>query len=570
MQEVEAYRPKKPLRFVTASSLFDGHDASINIMRRILQASGAEVIHLGHNRSAKEVVYAAIQEDADAISVSSYQGGHMEYFRYMKDLLDENKASHIQLFGGGGGTIIPREVKALQAYGIAKIFTPEDGRGMGLQGMINHMLRVTEENQLANEEMKADTNKIKQGDRQAIARAITFLEQSTVDSEKQSFLQTLSTDSRGQIPVLGITGTGGAGKSSLTDELIRRFLSSYPDQHIALVSIDPTKRKTKGALLGDRIRMNAIFSDRVYMRSLATRESKTEVSLAMEDVLTLLKNAAFDMILVETSGIGQGDAEITRYTDMSMYVMTAEFGAPTQLEKIDMIDFADFIAINKFEQQGSADALKQVRKQYERAHLLFHQDQKSYPVYGTIASQFNDPGVQQLFRAIMKKVSAVFDWEKPRVPFPELLWKEKQPIIPNDSIHYLREISETIQTYHEVTDKESDRARKLYQLTGTKEMLKDEVLQHSIEEKIVAYREEMDSKLIALLDTFEKTKEAYSQDTLCFQVRDKSIEMELTTTSLSGLSIPKVMLPNYHDWGDQLTWLRKENIPGSLVLHPKS
>ncbi len=383
MQQQEVYKVKHPVRFVTASSLFDGHDASINIMRRILQASGAEIIHLGHNRSVEEVVNAAIQEDVQGIAISSYQGGHVEYFKYMVDLLNEKGAGHIRVYGGGGGVILPREIKELHDHGVARIFSPEDGRQHGLQGMINQMLEECDHPTPL--ELESDAAKAQQGDYQAIARLISHVENEDVTSDK---LQDLLKITREDVPVLGITGTGGAGKSSLTDELVRRFINEVPDKKLAILSVDPTKKKTGGALLGDRIRMNAIFNERVYMRSLATRSSKTELSQAILDAIRVVKAADFDFIIVETSGIGQGDAEITEITDLSMYVMTAEFGAPTQLEKIDMIDFADFIVINKFEQKGSEDAFNQVRKQYSRSRMLFHEDHDTFPVFGTIASQF--------------------------------------------------------------------------------------------------------------------------------------------------------------------------------------
>ncbi len=562
MEQINIYHPKRLLRFITASSLFDGHDAAINIMRRILQASGTEVIHLGHNRSAKEVVSAAIEEDADAIAVSSYQGGHMEYFKYMIDLLREHGASHIRVFGGGGGTIIPREVKALHEYGVAHIFTPEDGRSDGLQGMINMMLQITDQTNLTSH--LPDPQAIYSGDFQTIAQAISFIEQAKDVTKVENFLISMQKQGNASTPILGITGTGGAGKSSLTDELIRRFLQHFPDKRIALISIDPTKRKTGGALLGDRIRMNAISSDRVYMRSLATRGSRTELSLATKDILTLLRTAPFDLIIVETSGIGQGDAEITRLTDLSMYVMTAEFGAPTQLEKIDMIDYADFIAINKFEQTGSLDALQQVRKQYERSHLLFGQAPEEFPVYGTIASQFHDPGVNILFRAIIGKINNMFHWEMPLPYEATVLPKKNKTIIPSGQIHYLREIASLVRSYHEVVATESNIARQLYQLTGAKGLLHDKTVETALDEQIKRTETAFDQKAHRLLHTWEDLQEQYNREQMRFKIRDKETVIHLTTTSLSGLKVPKVALPHYHDWGDRLTWLMKENVPGAF------
>lgn len=563
MEQVKVYQPQHHIRFVTASSLFDGHDASVNIMRRILQASGAEVIHLGHNRSAKEVVFAAIQEDAQAIAVSSYQGGHVEFFKYMVDLLRENNASHIKVFGGGGGTILPKEAKELHEYGVDWIFSPEDGRKMGLQGMINRMLEMSDFNPPF--QLEEDIAGLIAGENLSIARAITYIErQDESDEIKQQLLTVLNQHKNDQVPVLGITGTGGAGKSSLTDELIRRFLNEIGDKRIAILSVDPTKRKTGGALLGDRIRMNAIFSNRVYMRSLATRDSRTELSKATKDIIDVLRAAKYDFIIVETSGIGQGDAEITEITDLSMYVMTAEFGAPTQLEKIDMIDFADFIVINKFEQKGSVDALNQVRKQYERSRMLFHEDHDTFPVYGTIASQFNDPGTNTLFAAMMDKVKEQYKWDTDISLGSNALSAERKTIIPNDRIHYLREISSTIRSYHERVAKQSEIARKLYQLHGTKTLIQDELVESTIDETIEAYQTKLNNVEQQLLSSWDNTKAQYDSDTFTFKVRDKEISLDITTTSLSGLKIPKVKFPAYTDWGDRLTWLMKENVPGAF------
>lgn len=562
MGQVEIYQATNHIRFVTASSLFDGHDASVNIMRRILQAGGAEVIHLGHNRSAKEVVFAAIQEDAQAIALSSYQGGHVEYFKYMIDLLHEYNASHIKVFGGGGGTILPKEAKELHDYGVSWIFSPEDGRKLGLQGMINRMLEMSDF--VPPFDTEREINGVLAGDNLAIARAITYIERQDAEDEKrQQLLQALK-ERKNETPVLGITGTGGAGKSSLTDELIRRFLNEVPDKKIAILSVDPTKRKTGGALLGDRIRMNAIFSNRVYMRSLATRGSRTELSEATRDIIDILRASNYDFIIVETSGIGQGDAEITEITNLSMYVMTAEFGAPTQLEKIDMIDFADFIAINKFEQKGSVDAFDQVRKQYERSRLLFHEDPQTFPVYGTIASQFNDEGTNALFAAIMDKVNEQYDWDADISFSRNVVSEERKTIIPNDRIHYLREISSTIRSYHDRVKKQSDIARKLYQLQGTKRLIEDETIKTKIDETIEAYEVKLSNEAEQLLSSWDDTKELYDGETFTYQVRDKEISIDITTTSLSGLTIPKVKFPHYTDWGDRITWLMKENVPGAF------
>ncbi|MFC0299573.1 fused isobutyryl-CoA mutase/GTPase IcmF [Virgibacillus soli] len=563
MSQVEIYRPTHPVRFVTASSLFDGHDASINIMRRILQASGAEVIHLGHNRSVEEVVHAAIQEDAQAIAISSYQGGHVEYFKYMIDLLKELGAEHIKVFGGGGGVIIPREIKELHDYGVAWIFSPEDGRKYGLQGMINEMLKIAD--YMPPFHGKEEITKLVTGDRQAISRLITYIENEKGESkDKENILNAVKEKAKHAIPVLGITGTGGAGKSSLTDELIRRFIHEVPERKIAIISIDPTKRKTGGALLGDRIRMNAIFSDRVYMRSLATRDSKTELSKAIQDVITILRASDYDFIIVETSGIGQGDAAITEITDLSMYVMTAEFGAPTQLEKIDMIDFADFIVINKFEQNGAEDALTQVRKQYERSHMLFHEDQNKFPVFGTIASQFNDAGTNALFASLIDTLNDRYEWDE-QVDFERYKIAEKQNmIIPNDRRHYLLEIAQHVRKYHEYVAEQSDIARTLFQLEGTKAVIHDERTNKTILETISKYEEKLDTKAKKQLEAWDETQKKYQQETMTFQVRDREIEMDIVTESLAGLKVPKVAFPKYTDWGERLTWLLKENVPGAF------
>lgn len=564
MEQPHVYSPKNPVRFVTASSLFDGHDASINIMRRILQSTGAEVIHLGHNRSVEEVVNAAIQEDVQGIAISSYQGGHVEYFKYMVDLLNEKGAGHIRVYGGGGGVIIPREIKELHDYGVARVFSPEDGRTLGLQGMIN--LMIEECDFLPPLQVEEGVKQLTDGDHQAIARFITYVE-NTPKREREAvaaFETAVERTQEKEIPVLGITGTGGAGKSSLTDELIRRFINEIKEKKVAILSVDPTKRKTGGALLGDRIRMNAIFNPRVYMRSLATRGAKSEVSTAVEEAIQVVKAAGVDFIIVETSGIGQGDAAITEITDLSMYVMTAEFGAPSQLEKIDMIDFADFIVINKFEQKGSEDALKQVKKQYQRSHMLFHEDESKFPVFGTIASQFNDPGTNTLFASIVDVLNDQYKWED-STSFERVDKVEKQNvIIPNERKQYLRDIALAVRDYHKQTEDDAEKARKLYQLKGTVESLEDEGTKASLERLIEDYENSINREAKEKLDDWEDLHERYSGDTYTFKVREKEITMDLTTESLAGLKIPKVALPKYSDWGDRLTWLLKENVPGAF------
>ena len=568
-QTVEVYKPKHHIRFVTASSLFDGHDASINIMRRILQASGAEVIHLGHNRSVEEVVNAAIQEDVQGIAISSYQGGHVEYFKYMYDLLKEKGCPHIRIYGGGGGVIIPREIKELHDYGIARIFSPEDGRLNGLQGMINVMMEECDFSTVSGS-LGEEINKLPDGDINAVSRLISLAENQIKASKEEkteaaaAFEQIQSLGN--EAPVIGITGTGGAGKSSLTDELIRRFLNELSDKKIAVLSVDPTKQKTGGALLGDRIRMNAIFSDRVFMRSLATRNSRSEISLAIKDAISVVKAAGYDLVIVETSGIGQGDAEITEISDLSMYVMTSEFGAPSQLEKIDMIDYADLIVINKFERKGSEDAKRQVQKQYQRSRNLFDEPLDNMPVYGTIASQFNDQGTNALFAALVEKINekAGTDWD---VSFSKEVDVEKQNvIIPNDRRYYLREITETVRRYHQKAEEQEHIARRLFQLEGALEEAKanhagEEVIQ-PLETFKAAVEEQLTAESKKILAGWKELKETYAASEYVTKIRDKEIVTELTTTSLSGLKIPKVVLPKFADYGEILRWVYKENRPG--------
>ncbi|GIN40283.1 fused isobutyryl-CoA mutase/GTPase IcmF [Heyndrickxia oleronia] len=571
MSTVEIYKPKHSVRFVTASSLFDGHDASINIMRRIIQSSGAEVIHLGHNRSVEEVVNAAIQEDVQGIAISSYQGGHVEYFKYMYDLLQEKGASHIRIYGGGGGVIIPREIKELHDYGIAWIFSPDDGRKFGLQGMINIMLKECDHPTIEGN-INDEVTKLKEGNIRSIAKMITLAENQVgikdeVASAAEMAFQEIKT-LNSNAPVIGITGTGGAGKSSLTDELIRRFLNEIPEKKVAILSIDPTKQKTGGALLGDRIRMNAIFDSRVYMRSLATRGSRSELSLAIRDAINVVKAAGYDLIIVETSGIGQGDAEIAEISDIAMYVMTSEFGAPSQLEKIDMIDYADLIVINKFERKGSEDAKSQVQKQYQRSHLLFDQELGNMPVYGTIASQFNDPGTNALFAALIEKINEKMgtDWE---VSFSKNAKVEKQNvIIPNSRRYYLREISETVRNYHKNTEKQVQLARRLFQLEGAIQAVTDKKANEEVLNSLRTIKDEIYENLTneskRIIQTWEQTKEKYTSKQFVTKIRDKEIITELTTKSLSGLDIPKVALPKYEDYGEILRWVYKENVPGSF------
>lgn len=571
MQVVEIYKPKNKIRFVTAASLFDGHDATINIMRRILQSSGAEVIHLGHNRSVDEVVNCAIQEDVQGIAMTSYQGGHIEYFKYMYDLLQERGSGHIKIFAGGGGVILPSEIEELQAYGISKIYSPDDGRKMGLQGMINDMLIQTDF--ITNDGITNELQTIPTKDIKAIAGAITVAENDPEGAQK--FVNELKKLSKNNLaPILGITGTGGAGKSSLVDELVRRFLVEVPDKTLAIISIDPSKRKTGGALLGDRIRMNAINNPRVYMRSLATRQANLALSKNVQESIDICKAAGYDLIIVETSGIGQSDTEITEHCDVSLYVMTPEFGAATQLEKIDMLDFADLVALNKFDKRGALDALRDVRKQYRRNHNLFDAKDEEIPVYGTMASQFNDPGMNNLFVALMKQIKT-----KTGTDFKAKMeltsdQSEKIYIIPPDRIRYLAEIAEGSQAYNEWVDKQSEIARKMYQLNGVIDLLN----KHQITDEkgkvsppgddlvgaLSFFEEQLDGECRRLLRQWPDTKRAYKEEFFIYKVRDKEIKQPLFYESLSKLNIPKVSLPRYEDWGDILRWLLTENLPGEF------
>ncbi|MCB0510427.1 MAG: cobalamin-dependent protein, partial [Bacteroidetes bacterium] len=463
MQEAKPYLPKNSVRIVTAASLFDGHDAAINIMRRIIQATGCEVIHLGHDRSVQEVVNTAIQEDAQAIAMTSYQGGHNEYFKYMRDLLKERGADHIKIFGGGGGVILPEEIKDLMDYGITRIYSPDDGRAMGLQGMINDLI---EKSDFAPSSFPLDKDylhKLQNKDINTIARLISIAENNPdfFDSELLPSLSKAQQSAK-QTPILGITGTGGAGKSSLVDELVRRFLLDFPDKKIAIVSVDPSKRKTGGALLGDRIRMNAINNERVYMRSLATRQANLALSKHVDDALNILKVANYDLILLETSGIGQSDTEITEHSDASLYVMTPEYGAASQLEKIDMLDFADIIALNKFDKRGALDALRDVKKQYQRNHNLWDKKPEDMPVFGTIASQFNDPGTNQLYKHLIDTIVSKtgIDLHSHFEITREM--SEKVFVIPPNRTRYLSEISENNRGYDQWVKEQSEVAQKLY------------------------------------------------------------------------------------------------------------
>ncbi|RZK36770.1 MAG: methylmalonyl-CoA mutase, partial [Pedobacter sp.] len=562
MEQVQVYKPKNKIRFVTAAALFDGHDATINIMRRILQSSGAEVIHLGHNRSVEEVVNCAIQEDVQGIAMTSYQGGHIEYFKYMYDLLQERGANHIKIFGGGGGVILPSEIEELQAYGITKIYSPDDGRKMGLQGMINNMLEQTDF--ITTEKITTELKNIPNKEVKSIASAITVAENDPEGA--QQFVNELKKLTlKNQAPVLGITGTGGSGKSSLVDELVRRFLIEVKDKTLAIISVDPSKRKTGGALLGDRIRMNAINNPRVYMRSLATRQANLALSKNVQESIDICKAAGYDLIIVETSGIGQSDTEITEHCDVSLYVMTPEFGAATQLEKIDMLDFADLVAINKFDKRGALDALRDVRKQYKRNHNIFEAKDEEISVFGTMASQFNDPGMNNLFVSLLNEIKVKTGVDFNSAMLTTINQSEKIYIIPPDRIRYLSEIAEASETYNEWVDKQCKIARKLYQLQGVIAFSADfKNIGDGLKEAYDFIEEQLDGECKRLLRQWPATKAKYKEEFFVYKVRDKEIKQPLYYESLSKLQIPKISLPRYEDWGDILRWLLTENVPGEF------
>jgi len=584
MQEKAIYQPKNKVRIITAASLFDGHDAAINIMRRLIQRTGTEVIHLGHNRSVDEIVNTAIQEDANAIAITSYQGGHTEFLKYMYDLLKERNAGHVKIFAGGGGTILPEEVTDLENYGIIKIYTPDDGRTMGLQGMINHLVENADFATGEDISVHNPTDLLKKNDRK-LAESISAAE--NYPKLHKALLDEIKSNAADKkLPILGITGTGGAGKSSLVDELVRRFLNEYPDKNIAIISVDPTKKRTGGALLGDRIRMNSINNPNVYMRSMATRASNVSLSESVQDALDIVKNANFDLIILETSGIGQSDTQIVDYADVNMYVMTPEYGAATQLEKIDMLDYADIIALNKFDKRGALDALRDVKKQYQRNHNNWEVDVENMPVFGTVASQFNDPGVNKLYKELIHLIN-----EKTHSKFA-MNFKakneitDKQFIIPPQRVRYLSEIVENNRKYHEWADKQADIAQQLYAIYKTIETLaiSPKLHKYGIDDEIISIcqNDEKKQTIQLLLKEFDSIKmnfhpenwqkilewpekvNKYKNPVYTFKVRDKEINIDTHTETLSHLQIPKISLPSYKAWGDLIKWILKENVPGEF------
>jgi isobutyryl-CoA mutase len=561
----EIYIPKNKIRVVTAASLFDGHDASINIMRRIIQSSGAEVIHLGHDRSAQEVVECAIQEDANAIALTSYQGGHMEYFKYMYDLLKERGCEHIKIFGGGGGVILPQEINELHAYGISRIYSPDDGRSMGLQGMINDMLQKADFP--TGQNLNGEIDKIANKDPRAIGRLISAAENNP-EAFGKYWLKSNKHSSSAVTPVLGITGTGGAGKSSLVDELVRRFLLEFTNKSIAIISVDPSKRKTGGALLGDRIRMNAIRNSRVYMRSLATRQSNLALSKHVNEAVEIVKAAGFDLIILETSGIGQSDTEITDHSNVSLYVMTPEYGAATQLEKIDMLDFADIIALNKFDKRGAADALRDVRKQYKRNHQLWETADDNIPVFGTIASQFNDPGMNRLYRTVMNTIAVKTGADLKSNYHTNDEQSEKIFIIPPQRTRYLSEISENNRSYDEWVNEQTEVAQKLYALRVSISSLKEDKSDANLIELLENRYKDLELRLEGtnrkMIEELPLKIEQYRSEFYEFKVREKILKIQTHTESLSRKQIPKVVLPKYKAWGDLLKWMLQENVPGEF------
>lgn len=561
MQSPSPYQPQYKIRIVTAASLFDGHDAAINIMRRIIQASGAEVIHLGHNRSVQEIVECAIEEDANAIAFTSYQGGHVEFLKYMYDLLQEKGCGHIKIMGGGGGTILPSEIDELHAYGIERIYSPDDGRAMGLQGMINDLLQRCDFP--TGKEVTLDVSAVKNKNHHHIGQLISCAENYPDAFEK---IKPQLAAPTATIPILGITGTGGAGKSSLTDELVRRFLLDFPDKNMAIISVDPSRRKTGGALLGDRIRMNSINNPRVFMRSMATRQTNASVSKDVTDAIRIFKAANYDLIVVETSGIGQSGTEIIDIADVYMYVMTPEFGAATQLEKIDMLDYADLVAINKFDKRGAQDALRDVKKQYQRNRNLWDKNPDEMPVFGSIAAQFNDPGTNELYLHLVKTIAEKcgLDWKSTLTLRTGN--SEKIYIIPPNRVRYLSDITKANREYDVWVKEQAEVANQLYAIQKVQSITdgRPSAAGNGLEEIAKETQLKLHPECRQILDGWKEKKANYASEYYVFKVRDKELKIKTHTESLSHLQIPKVALPNYEAWGDILKWNLRENVPGEF------
>ncbi len=568
MPETSNYVPQNKVRFVTAASLFDGHDASISIVRRLLQRGGAEVIHLGHNRSVAEIVDSVIEEDVQAVAVSSYQGGHNEFFRYLVDRLRERGAPHVKVFGGGGGVIVPSEIQALEDYGVTKIYSPEDGRRSGLKGIINDMLRAADF-PLKPPSLDGDLAKFGSNTVSVLARLITLAELNgagpRISASWAKELQEKAAERT--VPVVGITGTGGAGKSSLTDELIWRLAMDFPELRVGILSVDPSKRKSGGALLGDRIRMNAINHPGIYMRSLATRGASAELSEATRQAIQILKASGFEIIFVETSGIGQGASAVVDISDVSLYVMTSEYGAPSQLEKIDMLDHADLIAINKFDRRGSEDALRDVRRQIRRTRDFPREVEASrMPVFGTIASQFGDRGVTALYLALLNSLREQLNRPlKSSLTVPDgVVTGERHPIIPESRVRYLGEIAEALRTKRDWVEKQVVVARRLYQLDGARRECEDDGVRHGINSRFEALRSELDPACWDLIQGWGELRRSYEEETFSFGVRDRKVEVPTSTETFSRTRVPRVALPRFEDWGEILKFQLKENLPGSF------
>jgi methylmalonyl-CoA mutase len=567
MEITKPYKPKNHVRIVTAASLFDGHDAAINIMRRVLQSTGVEVIHLGHDRGVEDIVDCAIQEDAQAVAITSYQGGHIEFFKYMHDLLEKRGAGYIKIFGGGGGVILPEEMDELHRYGIARIYSPDDGREMGLQGMINDV--VEKSDFAAGASVDGNLEKLREKDAVTIARMITAVE-NFPEKCKGDLAQVRKIAESARTSVLGVTGPGGAGKSSVIDEFVRRFLVDFSDKTIAIVSIDPSRRKTGGALLGDRIRMNSVGNKRVYMRSLATRQSNLALSAHVRDALTVLKAAGYDVVIVETSGIGQSDAEIIEHADLSLYVMTPEYGAATQLEKIQMLDYAEVIALNKFDKRGSADALRDVRKQYKRNHGLWEVKDEELPVFGTIASQFNDPGMNQLYISIIGRLAEKTGADLRSSFHVTDEMSEKVYIIPPHRTRYLSEITENNRKYDGWAREQAAVAQKLFGLSKSIEAVEETdgpdkaALAAGLKKRYAELEERLDPENKKFLRDWDKIRKKYKQKTFKFRVREAELTVETHSESLAHTMIPRVALPPYESWGELLKWRLQENLPGEF------